>query len=79
MKLRVPKQSEEKPEVCDLTQNGSDAISHLAFHFVNEKKLQIPKKSRIALGEPVTRRRMGATPAIVRLILVREDGSSTSS
>ena len=44
MKLRVPKQSDEMPEMCDLTQNGSDAISHLPFHFVNEEKLQIPKK-----------------------------------
>ena len=36
--------------MCDLTPSGSDAITHLAFYFVNEEKPQIRKKSRIAFA-----------------------------
>ena len=36
--------------MCDLTRIGSDAISHLAFQFVNEENRKFPKKSRIALA-----------------------------
>jgi hypothetical protein len=43
--LKVPKQPEGIPEVCDLTQTGSDAITLLPNHFVNEEKPQITKNS----------------------------------
>ena len=36
--------------MCDLTPSGSDVITHLAYHFVNEEMPQILKNRRIALA-----------------------------
>jgi hypothetical protein len=48
--------------MCDLTPSGSNAISHLAFHFVNEEMPQILKNRRIALAIWVSPTYGGAGP-----------------
>jgi hypothetical protein len=53
MKNKNPEVARRRPERHDLTPKGSDAISHLPFHFVNEKLSQNPKKWRNALPPEV--------------------------
>jgi hypothetical protein len=53
MKKKNPEVARRRPARCDLTPKGSDAISHLAFHFVNEKLTQNPKKRGIAFAPEV--------------------------